>query len=627
MFEKYQSKKRQLRGTEIDEVTENTLEIDETRVVGSAISGNRLKIFRWLAFLSFLFLASKVFYLQILRGDYYGELSRENRIRGIVIKAPRGLILDRNGKKLVNNIPSFDMIAVPADLPREKEEKDREIKELGEILGMNDQNIAVIIGSQDSNSLNPVLVKENISEEQAFIVSERKSKLKGFDLFRTAVRKYEDGKYFSSIIGYNGKIDKEELSRNPDYLMTDSVGKSGLEYQYEKILRGLNGKQEVEVDSAGNIKKDFGAILPVEGSDLSLGLDSDLQKKLQDTLQSKLDETKTKTAAAVAIDPRNGEILAMVSLPTFDNNLFAKGISGDEYQKLISDPEKPMFNRAITGEYPPGSTFKAVVAAAALQEKIVAPDTSVDCNGAIHIGSFNFPDWKTHGITDIRKAIAESCDVFFYAVGGGWNNIGPLGIDRIKKYANLFGLGKPLGVDVPGEASGLIPDKTWKQDRFNERWYIGDDYHCSIGQGFDTATPLQMANVAATVANGGKVFQPHFVSSIKNPDGSEEKIEPKILNQNFVTDSNMQVVREGMRQTITSGSARQLGDLNVAVAGKTGTAQYGEEGKTHGWFISFAPYDNPTIALAVLMEGGGEGSSTAVPVTKEVYKWYFGNRN
>ncbi len=267
-----------------------------------------------------------------------------------------------------------------------------------------------------------------------------------------------------------------------------------------------------------------------------------------------------------------------------------------------------------------------MVAAAALEEKIISPDTAIDCHGGIRIGSFTFPDWKTHGVTDVRKAIAESCDVFFYTVGGGWDNVGPLGIDRIKKYADMFGLGKILGVDIPGEASGLIPDQAWKQNRLNERWYVGDDYHSAIGQGFDTATPLQMANLAATIANSGKVFQPHLVRSIKKSDGSEEKIEPKILSQNFINSFNMRVVREGMRQTITSGSARSLGDLPVAVAGKTGTAQFGGENKTHGWFISFAPYDNPTIAMAVLMEGGGEGSSTAVPVTKEVLKWYFGER-
>lgn len=626
MLQSYFNKKRMARAAEIEDITENSSELDETRVVGSAVSGTRINIFRLIVFSFFALLAARVFYLQIARGEYYGELSRENRVRAIVVKAPRGIIYDRSGKRLVNNVPSFDLVAIPADIPADQGEKAREMEEVARIFNMNSQNIEVIVGSQNANSLSPVLIMENVSQDQALIFAEKKAGLKGFDLDQAAVREYEDGPYFSSFIGYSGKITRDDLAKRPDYLMTDNIGKSGLEYGYEKNLRGTHGKEEVEVDSMGNVKKDFGLVQPVPGSDLILGVDADLQEKIQDSLQAKLDETETKTAAAVAIDPRSGDILAMVNLPSYDNNLFAKGISSDDYQKLMSDPEKPMFNRSISGEYPPGSTFKPIVAAAALQEKTITPETSLDCHGAISIGAYRFPDWKTHAVTDVRKAIAESCDVFFYAIGGGWDNISSLGIDRMQKYANLFGLGKALGVDIPGEASGLMPDRAWKQNRLNEKWYIGDDYHSSIGQGFNTATPLQMANLAATLGNGGTVFQPHFAHSIKKPDGTEEKIESKVLNRNFISPQNMQIVREGMRQTITDGSARLLGDLPVAVAGKTGTAQYGNEDKTHGWFISFAPYDNPTIAMAVLMEGGGEGSSTAVPVTKEVYKWYFGER-
>jgi len=626
MLEKYFRKNVQQYGAEIDEITENSEEFDETRVVGSAVSKSRLNPMRWLVFCALILLAVRIFYLQIIKSQYYAEMARENHVRSVAIKAPRGLIFDKNGTKLVKNIPSYDLVAIAADISRDEESRKKEIKELAEMINMNEQSLAVIVDSQDRSSQSPFLIKENISQDEALIFSEKKADLKGFGLIGSAVREYENGGYFSSIIGYSGKIDKEELAKYPEYSMTDYVGKSGIEYTWEKYLRGEDGKQEVEVDSAGNVKKDFGIKEPIVGSDLNLGLDAELQKKLQDRLEAKLAETGTKTAAAVAIDPRNGEILAMVNLPSFDNNLFAKGISSDDYNRLMTDPDKPMFNRCVSGEYAPGSTFKPIVAAAALQEKIISPDTTIDCHGNIQIGSFSFPDWKTHGVTDVRKAIAESCDVFFYSLGGGWGSINPLGIDRIRKYANLFGLGKKLGVDIPGEATGLVPDQAWKQNRFNEKWYVGDDYHSAIGQGFDTATPLQMANVAATVANGGKVFKPHFVRSIKKPDGTEEKVEPKILAQNFISPSNIEVVREGMRQTITSGSARQLGELKTAVAGKTGTAQFGGEGKTHGWFISFAPFDNPEIAMAVLMEGGGEGSSTAVPVTKEVYKWYFEER-
>ncbi|MFA5925717.1 MAG: penicillin-binding protein 2 [Parcubacteria group bacterium] len=616
---------------EIEEVSHSNSSVDpqEAPSIGKPISEEGLRLLKFLVFFVFVFLAGRVFFLQVVKGDYYTEMSKENRTRYVLINAPRGIVYDRNGKKLVRNIPSFDAVAIPADLPKDASERAKEEREIASFLGMNDQGVSVIVESQDLNSFNPILIKENVSEEEALIFSERKSHLSGFMLDQTAVRYYEDGNYFSSIMGYSGKITKEELEKNPDYYMTDYVGKTGLEASYEKYLRGVSGKQKVEVDSSGNIKKNLGVDSPVNGDDLHLTLDADLQKKIQDSLQNMLSTTGTKTAAAVAIDPRDGGILATVNLPSYDNNLFAKGISQEDYQKLITDEDKPMFNRSISGEYAPGSTFKPLVAAAALQEGTINAGTTLNCPGEINIGSYRFPDWKTHGAMDIRNAIAESCDVFFYAVGGGWGDIPALGIDRIKKYADLFGFGSPLGIDIPGEASGLIPNQEWKQNRFNEKWYVGDDYHCSIGQGFDTATPLQLADMTATVANGGKVYQPHVVGGIVKPDGSEEKIGSKIINQNFISPSNMNVVREGMRMTVSSehGSAMQLNDLKVAVAGKTGTAQFGGEGKTHGWFISFAPYDNPEIAMAVLVEGGGEGHSTAVPVTKEVYKWYFEERN
>ncbi len=626
MFEKYFRKQRQLRGKEIEEVTQHLEGIDETQAVGRAMSGDRTKFFRGTVFFVIALLALRIFYLQIVKGSYYGELSRENRIRSIVIKAPRGLIFDRNGKKLVNNVPSFDLIAIPVDVPKDKNEKDKEIEEIAGIFNMNNQNIEVIVGSQDSNSLNPVLIKENVSQDEALIFSEKHARFAGFMLDETSVREYKDGEYFSSAIGYSGKINKTELAEHPDYFMTDYIGKSGIEYGWEKNLRGVNGKQEVEVDSTGNLKNNFGVDPPIAGADLTLGVDMDLQKKLQDSLKTKLEETGTKTAAAVAIDPRNGEILALVNLPSYDNNLFSEGISAEDYQKLISDPDKPMFNRAISGEYPPGSTFKPLVAAAALQEGTINAGTTLDCPAAINIGSYRFPDWKTHGLTDIRKAIAESVDIFFYAIGGGWGDIPALGIDKIKQYADKFGLGYKLGIDIPGEASGLVPTQKWKQDNIGEKWYLGDDYHCAIGQGFVTSTPLQIANYTAAVANGGTVYKPHLVSSVKKSDGTEEKISPVVLNKNFISAANMQIVREGMRQTVTSGTAQPLKDLPIEVAGKTGTAQFGGENKTHGWFVSFAPYDNPTIAMAVLVEGGGEGFSTAEPVTKDVYQWYFGGR-
>jgi penicillin-binding protein 2 len=264
------------------------------------------------------------------------------------------------------------------------------------------------------------------------------------------------------------------------------------------------------------------------------------------------------------------------------------------------------------------------VASAALQEGTITPETTVnDTSGAIFAGVFRFGDWKTHGLMNIRSAISESCDVFFYALGGGYGGIKGLGIDQIKKYANLFGFGKATGVDLPSESTGFVPDEKWKEEKFGERWYIGDSYHSSIGQGFITATPIQLANYIAAIANGGTLYSPRIVNKIKKNDGSEEFLGSKIIRKNIVSSEILKIIQEGMRQTITSGTARSLNDLAVETAGKTGTAEFGADGNTHAWFASFAPYNDPEIALVVLVEGGGEGSSSAVPVTKEVLDWYF----
>jgi penicillin-binding protein 2 len=610
-------------GVEIEDAIMTVTE-KEKAIVEKPFEKKNLQILWILLLVISGLLLGRVFYLDILRGAYYKEVSEGNRIRTILIKAPRGKILDKSGNVLVHNASSVDAIIIPGDLPSESEEKNKILEELSKILEIEENDLKKAVNNQPEKSLNPILVKENITRDQILIISEKASVFPGVVLENTAIRNYENSVIFSSFIGYDGKITKEELADNPGYFMTDYIGKSGLEKQYEKELRGVHGANQVEVDAKGNIKKNLGIISPVSGADLMLNIDESLQKKIYDSLAANLEKTGTKTAAAVAIDPRNGGILAMVSLPSFDNNLFARGISQTEYNKLIQDKNLPLFNRAVDGEYPPGSTFKMAVALAALSEKTVSPETTVnDSSGSINLGVWRFGDWKTHGVVDMRKAIAESCDVYFYALGGGYGNIPGLGINKMKNYAALLGLGKPTGVDLPSEATGFLPDEEWKMETLGEKWYIGDSYHSAIGQGFITATPIQIANYVAAIANGGTLYSPRLVAKIKKNNNEEQILRANILRKNFIAEDLLKVVREGMRQTVVSGSARSLSVLPVPVAGKTGTAQFGSEGKTHAWFASFAPYDNPEIALVILAEGGGEGSSTAVPVAKEVLEWYF----
>lgn len=619
------------RGMEIeDSILSDLVSLDSNQERGALevpIKKKGLNIFWYVLALGFLGLILRVFYLDIVKGEYYTEISKGNRIRSLVIKAPRGKIMDKTGNVLASNAPSVDVILVPGDLPQEKEKKQQIAENLAKILEMDADKLKETMENLNPKSLNPILVKENITQDQSLIILEKRKNLPGIFLENTAIRNYENGLIFSHLIGYEGKITKEELENNPDYLMTDYIGKAGIEKEYEKELKGVYGLFQVEVDSLGDIKKNLGTINPQPGNDLVLNIDEGLQKKIYDSLVNILEKTGTKTAAAVAINPQNGKVLALVSLPSYDNNLFARGISSTEYQTIIEDKNLPLFNRVVAGEYPPGSILKPAVAVAALAEGTVNPETSIECRGAISVGSFQFRDWKTHGTTDLKKAIAESCDVYFYHLGGGYGSISGLGMSKMKEYENLFGLGNFSGIDLPGEMNGLIPDEKWKMEKIGEKWYTGDSYHAAIGQGFITATPIQLANYTAALANGGTLYSPKVVNSVRQANGEEKFIVPEVLRKNIAPDWVMQTVREGMRQTITEGTGQLLNDLPFSSAGKTGTAQFGSENKTHAWFISFAPFENPEIAMVVLLEGGGEGNSSSVPVTKEVLKWYFERKN
>ena len=565
-------------------------------------------------------LGGRVFYLSVVKGSDYRAIALRNSLRALVIQAPRGIIYDISGKPLVHNVPSMDAVLIPADVP---EAIEAEEQLLVSTFSLDEAVVKEALAKMDRHSTLPVLLKERISQEETILFLSRKENLPGVSLYKTTQRSYSDGLIFSHLLGYEGKIRKEELAEHPDYLLTDSIGKQGIERSYEAELRGTHGLERVEVDAFGQVKKDLGVVQPIPGQDLILNVDADLQKKVFDSLQGLLEKNNLKRAAAVAIDPRNGAVRALVSLPSFDNNLFASGISGEEYRNLINDPAEPLFNRVVSGEYPPGSTIKPVLAAAALSEGVVDEHTEIESRGGISIGNFFFGDWKAHGFTDIRRAIAVSSDVFFYTVGGGYGNIRGLGMEKMKKYEELFGYGHKTGIDLLGEADGLIPDPAWKQEKIGERWYIGDDYHAAIGQGFVTATPLQIVNTVATIANGGTLYVPHVVSQVRSPGGQVRMIQPEITRQGFIDPNILRIVREGMRETVTEGTAQSLKDLPVAVAGKTGTAQFGTGHQTHGWFVSFAPYENPELAMIVLVEGQGEEGYNAVPVTKEVYQWYF----
>jgi penicillin-binding protein 2 len=605
-------------------------------------SGNEQKMerqfynqyFIWLGRIIFLILAVIVIragQLQIVQGGYWQEMAEGNRIRLAPIKSDRGIIYDRNLIQLVENKPCLDLVIISADLPKDDLEKEKIIIEISEFIHEPVEKIKEIINKTNSRDYSSHLIKENISYELALLIESKYSELPAVKIEKNAVRSYIDGEIFSHLVGYNGKINSEDLKTHPEYFLTDQIGRQGLEKIYEKELRGIYGAQKIEVDSRGLIKRLIAKKEPTVGNNLVLSIDSELQKKIYQVLEEQLKKLKLKKGLAIAIDPRNGQVLSLVSMPSFDNNLFAYKLSPSDYKSLIGNPDNPLFNRAIAGSYPPGSTVKPLIAAAALEEKIISPSEKINCRGYLNIINqydpsiiYKFPDWKVHGSTDIVKAIAESCNVFFYTIGGGFENFEGLGVERIKKYANLFGFGDILGIDLPGEISGLIPDKEWKKEKKDESWYVGDTYHLSIGQGDISATPLQIALLTATIANDGILYQPQTVDKIVDGDNNLiQDIQPKIIRQNFIGLENIQTIQKGMRQAVISGSARSLSSLNFKSAGKTGTAQFGSEDKTHSWFTCYAPYENPEIALIVLIEEGGEGHYAALPVAKEILDWYF----
>jgi penicillin-binding protein 2 len=566
--------------------------------------------------------ASRAAYLSLIRGEHYASVSQGNTIRTIPTDAPRGGIFDRYGYRLAYSVPASDLVfRLSGDTETLPEET---FSRLEELFGISRESAQEAIQLAKRRSERIAVLKSRVSQEEALRFSEQSSSFPNIEMRQSLARRYEDSVIFSHIIGYESPLSREDVGRYPEYLLTDSVGRQGLERQYESFLRGTHGSNRVEVDARGAIRREISSQAAVAGNDLVLHIDARLQKVLFDALRDQLSSGELTRAAAVALDPKTGGVLALVSLPSYDNNGFAER-NPTTYASIIADTDQPLFNRAISGEYPPASTIKPVLAAAALSEGVVSPETKIESRGGISVGSTFFGDWKAHGFTDVREAIAVSSDVFFYAVGGGYGNIRGMGMETMGSYERRFGFGSITGIDLAGESKGLVPSPQWKEDVIGERWYIGNTYHASIGQGYMKATPLQVAVSTAAIVNGGVWHEPKLVSYIRSPEGNIiERIEGETHNTGIDSEI-LRIVREGMRMTVTEGTATALNDLPVAVAGKTGTAEFGVDGKTHGWFVSFAPYENPEIVLAILVESQDDDGYHTVPITKRVYEAYFGD--
>jgi len=639
----------------------------------------KIKYFAAFIILFFLILLGRAFFLQIIKGSYYYSMAEGNRIRTQTIEPKRGIIYDSSMKPLVRNEANFVLYLIPNELPSNDESRDEYLRQVGAILDKSNlatstpklnrvgdlelipenstffdiKNKLAKIKPYSLESYQPLFIADNIDYQSALLLSLKTQDFPGIFITNKIRRNYSIAPSLisststpatssaaliaetplsilslSHVLGYTGKITESELAadKNDGYSPLDYIGKTGLEYTYEKELKGQVGETDIEVDALGKEKQIISQTPPQDGHNLVLSLDLDLQKNAEEAVRAELTKLNLTRASVVVEDPRNGEILALVSWPAYDNNSFSRGISQDDYAKLVDDKDRPLLNRAISGNFPSGSTIKPVMAAAALQENIIDENTTFLSTGGLHLGQWNFPDWKAggHGITDVRKALADSVNTFFYIIGGGYQNFKGLGLDLIVKYFKAFDLGQQLGIDLPNEGTGFVPTAEWKKETKGVSWYIGDTYHLSIGQGDLTTTPLQVASYTSYFANGGKLYQPHLVTKILDKDNNVIKnIDPVVLKENIVSAKNAEIVRSGMRQTVTSGSARSLNSLPVEAAGKTGTAQWSSTRAPQAWFTGFAPYDNPTIAVTILIEEGAAGDVAATPVAKEILNYYF----
>ena len=588
--------------------------------LGLTISLRRMKLCLILTLFVIGILFAKAAHLQIIQGSQYRSLAEGNRIRIESIQAARGVVYDRNQNLLIENVPAFTVTLTDGDIP--DSEREQVLDDLADILNMPRGEIEALLEEYKDVPYEPVPIARGVGHERAMAIASQQQTLPGTDLTLSTLRSYatDAARSLSHVLGFLGKISPDEIDTlSAEYRRTDEIGKQGIEEAYETELRGQSGQKVVEVDARGFEAAIITEKAPVDGTNITLSIDADLQSFIEMRLLENQETSGDNKAAVVALDPNNGEVLALVSLPTFDSNDFSGGNDSAAYGLLINDESQPLFPRAISCEYHSGSTFKPIVAAAALSEGLISEYTSFLSEGGIAISSWFFPDWKAggHGMTDVRKAIAESVNTFFYIIGGGLDDFVGLGVARITKYAAYFGLGSLTGIEIAGEAEGFLPSKEWKMEYKNERWYVGDTYHLAIGQGDILVTPLQIASMTSVFANGGMLYQPHLLHDAES-EGSN-------VNEKVGADS-IRIVSEGMRQAVTEGSARYLLTVTEPVAGKTGTAQTGGDKDYHAWFTGFGPYEDPEIVLTILVEEGGGGSEVSVPIARDIFNWWFANR-
>lgn len=564
--------------------------------------------------LVFIILGARAFQLQIIEGSNFLNKSEGNHVLIKINHAPRGVIYDRNGKVLVRNTPGFRLAVRRIDLPKNWQ---KQVDLLAKLLGKDSQDLINTINKSKTES---VTIAQDLSNEQIITLKTSEDNFSWLDIELNPKRDYVYGSALAAVLGYTRETSEQDLARKDvaAYSAGDQVGKAGIEESFENELRGSNGFQLLKVDSQGKKQGVLFETKAVAGGDVTLSIDAQLQQFVYDNLLQVLKDKGGTGASAVVEDPFSGEILALVSVPTFDNNLFSKPLTSEEYSNLVNDPGYLLLNRAIGSSYPPGSTFKLVMAAAGLETGTITKDTKINDTGFFTLGDVTFNNWlwtdhhQTEGEISIVRAISRSNDTFFYNLGYR------LGVDNISKYSQEFGLGKKTGIELAGETAGLVPSRDWKEKTFNQIWFPGETINYSIGQGYLLISPLQLNQITTFFANGGKLIKPTLIhSSILN-----------VVSEDLVKPENIAIVQEGMYQnTVGDGNVAYLfKNYNVKTAGKTGSAESGGENKAHSWYTGYGPIDKPQLAITVMVERAGHGSEISAPLTKKIFEWWFTNR-
>lgn len=566
----------------------------------------------------FLVLIARLVWLQLFQGDYYNSLAEGNRLRAIPLAAMRGVMYDRNGQILVGSRPSFMVTYVPT----QGKMTDEEANKLSRLLNMPADKILEKAGKV-KNSYVPTVLAQDLTPDVVTKVEERRNELPGISVDVQPIRYYPYDMMAAQIFGYVGQIDEDDMERlkgEDGVSNVTQIGRAGLESYYDDVLRGKDGSRQVEVDASGRPVMEVERKNPVQGHNIHLTLDLNLQTALEKAMDAQIAQgIGVSGIAAVAVDPNTGAVLAMASRPAYNPNWFTRGITESEWKQINGNPNHPMENRVIAGEYPPGSTFKLITGAAALELKKITPDEMIFDSGRHWLVDMRNAGGEALGWINFTEALAKSDNVYFYELGRR------VGIDKLAEYAKMFGMGKKTGIAMRGEAAGLVASEEYKEKNYHQDWYLGDTFNSAIGQGFQLVTPLQAAMIVSEVANGGIQYKPFIVSRIDNLDGTPYKIfAPEQTGTLEVSKTTLDLIREGMRNVAEeSGTAGSLfAGFPVQVAGKTGTAE-NFSGRDHGWFVAFAPYDHPRIVIAVLTEQGGFGASSSGPIVRAMLEEFF----